>query len=57
MSLIGKNWHAVVMDNTKRTNNIVFSKMCLSVKEANDIIAEKKIEYPKPQYTVSKEKY
>lgn len=55
MSLIGTNWHVVIMDNTKRCN--IFSKMCLTVKEANDIITEKKIEFPKPQFTVSKEKF
>jgi len=57
MAQIGTNWTVVVYDNTKRTGNVVFNKMCFQVKEANALIEEKKIEFPKPQFTVVKEKF
>lgn len=57
MALVGTNWHVVIYDNTKKTGNVVFSRQCFRVQEANALIAEKVIEYPKPQYTVVKEKF
>jgi len=51
------DWHVVVYDNYKRTGNIAFDKLCLKVQEANALIEEKKIEFPKPQFTVVKEKF
>lgn len=48
-----KFWHVVVMDGYKIVEDI----KCLSVKEANDLFAEKKKEYPAPKYAVSKENY
>lgn len=51
------NWHVCVYDNTKKTGNLVMQKKCMSVGEANTLMAEKKIEFPKPTYTVTKERF
>ena len=48
-----KFYYVVVMDGYKLVEQI----KCLTVKEANTLLAEKKKEYSSAQYAVSKEHY
>jgi hypothetical protein len=48
-----KFWHVTVFEKTKT----IFTRRCLTVKEANELFAEKKKEYPSPQYIVLKENF
>ena len=48
-----KFWYVVVMEGY----TTVFSRRCMSVKEANELLKQKKEEYPGPKYAVSKEYY
>ncbi len=52
-----QTWHVVVYNNTVKKGNLVLQKQCLSVKEANDLMEKMKEEYPKPTYTVTKERF
>lgn len=52
-----KFWHVTVLDGY----STVFQKRCLSVQEANELLAEKKAEYPTNteghEYSVVKENF
>lgn len=50
-------WYVCVYDNTKKTGNMIMQKQCMTVKDANALLAEKKIEYSTPTYTVTKERF
>jgi len=46
-------WYVTVMQKYKT----VFQKQCMTVAEANALLKEKKIEYPHPEYIVTKDWY
>lgn len=50
-------WYVCVYDNTKKSGNVILQKQCMTVGEANTLLAEKKIEYTAPTYTVTKERF
>jgi hypothetical protein len=48
-----KFWYVTVFERSKT----LFSKKCLTVKEANELFATKKEEYPSPKYQVLRENF
>jgi hypothetical protein len=46
-------WHITVIQGY----NTIFQKKCLTVGEANELLKEKKKEYPVPEYVVMKENF
>jgi hypothetical protein len=48
-----KFWYVTVM----KGYTTVFQRKCLTVGEANDLLKEKKKEYPAPDYMVTKENF
>jgi len=48
-----KFWHIVVM----KGYTTVFTRKCLTVAEANELLKAKKEEYPSPEYQVTKEHF
>lgn len=46
-----KFWNVTVIEKT----TTLFHRRCLTVDEANKLLAAKKLEYPSPQYIVMKE--
>ena len=50
-------WHVVIYDNSKKKGNVLLQQKCFTVDEANKLLAAKKEEFPKPGYTVTKERF
>jgi hypothetical protein len=50
-------WHVCVYQNDKKKGHMLLQKRCMDVKEANDLLAIKKAEFPFPAYTVTKERF
>lgn len=48
-----KFWHVIVMEGY----TTIFDRKCLTVGEANELLKQKKEEYPAPRYAVTKENF